>query len=327
MYGSVLTDFGRSSQKYISSVAAPDAPRKSRTRRIDHDSEPLTPCPPRPTLRIVGDGGFGTLDTLPREVRQITYGYVFDIATPITVQKCCGANTTRRERNACRKHDSSKFDILRVSKAFKLEASWVFYSQGSLHIEVDQSIAQYLVGDTRSLRQLGKSTDKEMKAIWAVAPRFRHVHVSIPEETLRLRDPILYSRQLVEVVCLLSKARETSGDQLMAASTVTIDLGTIFHQMLPFNTESQAEDKYEQLLDWMYANSYTATELDFEQMFVECEQNLRKLAVAMGMHRGSSNWAVVTASDIGEEDEGGANALVDFQMTCARNRVAFEHRY
>jgi hypothetical protein len=161
----------------------------------------------------VGDGGFGTLDTLPREVRQIIYGYALDVLTPVTVQKCCGANTTRRERNACRKHDSSKFDIFRVSKAFQLEASWVLYSQGSLHIEVDQSIAQYLVGDTRSLRHLGKSTDKEKKAIWAVAARFRHIYVSIPEETFRLRDLNLYFRQLVEVVCLLSKAQETSGDQ------------------------------------------------------------------------------------------------------------------
>jgi hypothetical protein len=97
--------------------------------------------------------------------------------------------------------------------------------------------------------------------------------------------------------------------------------------MLPFNTDLQADDKYEQLLDWMYANSYTAAELDFEQMVVECEQNLRKLVVAVGMHRGSSKWAVVAVPDIYEEDEGGTDALVDFQMTCARNGVAFKQRY
>jgi len=74
------------------------------------------------------------------------YGYALDVATPITVQKCCGANTTRRERNACRKHDTSKFNILRVSRAMRHEASWVLYSQGYLHIEVDQSIAQHLFG-------------------------------------------------------------------------------------------------------------------------------------------------------------------------------------
>jgi len=159
--------------------------------------------------------------------------------------------------------------------------------------------------------------------IWTVAARFRNITISLPEEIFRLRNPTVFTRQLVEVVCLLSTAQEASVDHLTTASTVNIDFGTMFHQPLPFNTASQAYDRTD--LDWMYANNYNTTELDFEQMELERVQNLKKLAVAVGMDNSRSKWTIIAATDIDEEDGGGANALVDFQVNCERNAVVFTH--
>ena len=277
----------------------------------------------------VGEGGFGTLDTLPREIRQIIYGYVLDVDRPVKIKACCGPDTTTRERNACRKHNtnSGKFNVLQMSKAINDEASWVLYSKGSLQIEVHHPVTPYLDGHLKSLRHLGKSItqNKRKMTLWAVAARFRFVNIRVPESNLRYGDPAKFTGQLLEIACLLSNAWESIQPVMTPTNFVQLDLGTLFHQMLPFNMESQAQDKYGELLDWLSIN-YPCAEPDFDQIAAEAEQNLKKLASVVGMHLGRSQWKFVATTDLDEKDEGGADALRAFQVSCARNGVEFEHR-
>lgn len=97
--------------------------------------------------------GTGMLIRLPLEIRQIIYAYVVDIKEAVCVKECCGPASTKREREACKKHGDhckkvgryngiyegpreqhyGRFCIMFVSHEIKEEVSWVLFNQGSLH--------------------------------------------------------------------------------------------------------------------------------------------------------------------------------------------------
>jgi hypothetical protein len=313
---------------YISPVPTPDAPRKSRSRRIDASLLSLTTASPK--SRTIGSGGFGTLCVLPRELRQTIYGYALDVDIPVTGRSCCGPDTTTRERGTCRKHNTGtgRFNVLRLSKAVHEEASWILYSQGVLSIGIDQAIKSYLNGDNpRSLRHMGNSVtqnkNKHKATMWTAAARFRSVRICVPERTLTRNDPAAYTRYLLEVVCLLGREWERRGTADVH-HRVSLDLGTIFHEMLPFNMESQTSSKYAELLDWL-SNNYPCEEPDFEMIRADSEQNLKKVISMISMYSGHAEWTVRAKTEICETDEGGSEGLRAFQVNCARYGVVFEH--
>jgi hypothetical protein len=284
----------------------------------------------------VGAGGFGTLKVLPREVRQVIYGYAFEIDRPVTVKECCSPETTQRERAACRKHGigtklgAGRFNVVQISKAVREEAAWVVFSYGSLHIDVSSSISSYLGGGRpTTLRRLGGSKLNNQKmAMWTTASSFRFVNIQIPEDNLRHGDPMKFTDHLLQVVCSLCKRWEyqcraySAGPS--AKSFVTVDLGSVFHEMLPFNMESQASNRYDELLEWL-AIHYSGEEPDFDQLAAESTNNLKRLASIIGMHQDHAQWRILVKTELEEKDKGGSSSLHNFQVSCARNAVVFEN--
>jgi hypothetical protein len=274
---------------------------------------------------------------LPKEIRQIIFSHALDVDRPVTVKQCCGPNSTRRMRDACHKHtvtrklSTGRFNVLFVSKATKHEAAWVLYNQGLLCIDVHEAIKPYLDGgNATSLRHMGNSIHKSSQKLqmWAAAACFRFVDIRVPESHLRMGNPAQFTSHLVEIACVLGKFWENCFVSINSAPSAThhvrLDIGSIFHQMLPFNMDSQAEEKYGELLDWITINS-SAIEPDFERIAAESENNLKRLACVAGMHHDRARWRVNAWSQVPEEDKGGAKRLGAFQITCARNGVTFGH--
>jgi hypothetical protein len=279
---------------------------------------------------ITGKGGSGALGKLPKEIRQEIYAYSFGTARPVTLKNCCGPNTTERERDACRKHgvaagiDVGRFNILRVSKEMRDDAMWVIFNQGCLSLDTMNAIAPYLKG-CRSKGQRGVAdviqNDKWKSAMWNTASQFRFTTIDVPENMIQFGDPTVFTDRLISIATLLCK--EQHGIQTVKRS-VHVKLGSMFHQMLPFNMESQGESRYGELLDWLYVN-YPYNDPDLDKLTLESEHNLQRLLSIIGKHSGRSQWHIFAKTEIDEKDEGGERALRAFQVGCANNGVVFEH--
>jgi hypothetical protein len=285
---------------------------------------------------VIGQGGFGTIEVLPKEIRQTIFAYALEIGRVVTVKECCGPDTTTRERDACRKHgtgmqfDDGRFTILLVSKAMSHEASWVLHNQGSLLIALDWRIKSYLDKDrSRNLRHLGSAAKKigRKTGIWAAAARFRFIRIDLPMQQLTWGDPQEYTGHLVGVACLLGKCWEDRCTQTNPTSSpnhdVKLDIRNIFHEMLPFNMESRGEENYEYLLDWI-AYNHRHKEPDFDKIAAVSQSNLKKLASVLRLYQCHAQWTIIAQGNVPGEDEGGIRAMMAFSFNCARNGVVVE---
>lgn len=327
----------RSPKKPRNPDAIPRTPRAPR-KRYEYP-EPLSPISELsgPISWVVGAGGFGTLQVLPKEVRQAIYGYAFEIDRPVTVKECCGPETTRRERAVCRKHGigselgAGHFNVVQISKSIREEAAWVIFSYGSLNIDASRSINTYLDGRRlTTLRRLGDSKlNKEKTALWAAAARFRFVNIHVPGDVLRYGHPTTTTDRLLQIVCWLCKRWEDQckacGAEPSAKSFVTIELGSIFHEVLPFNIVWLPAMYDDWLCEWETDHYPGEEEPDYQQIAAESAHNLQRLASMIGMHQDYAQWRVLANTELEEKDEGGANSLHNFQVNCARNGVDFEH--
>jgi hypothetical protein len=272
------------------------------------------------------------LNVLPKEIRQSIYAHAFTISRPVTIKACCGPDKTSRERATCAKHAKhafGRFVVLQTSKAVREEAAWVLFNQGSLHIDITKAIKPY-VDETRSnsLRHISQTMKNKRKTqMWATASSYRFVHVSIPDAVLIYNDPMMYTTQLLDVSRSLCRGWEIQSKDLFTPfipRIVTLELGTMFHEMLPFNMESQAMDGYSELLDWLAVNFPAEDdEPDFDKIAAESEKCLKSLTALVGLHGGLARWKVVVKA-VDEKDKGGVVALEGFQMNCVRNGVGFE---
>lgn len=315
-------------------------PRTPRKRRFDLGLHFVSPSP-EPGLLVfwaVGQGGFGMLGVLPKEVRQIIYAYMLRAGLPISVKECCGPVATTRERDSCKRHGSGKtikygrFDILQVSKAINQEASWVLYNQISLYIAVGWFLKPYLDrdGSSRSIRHLGRSDQDSRRktTMWAAASRFRRVLIFVPDYHLGIRDPSVVTGQLLEIAHRLGQYWQESHTNPDYKSTIahyiTLNIGSIFQCMLPFNIESQAEEKYAELLDWIH-NYSPNEEPDFNTIAADSKKHLKRLVSIMGMHRKHAQWTIAARTQVDEEDEGGTKVLQTLLNDCITNGVTLEH--
>jgi hypothetical protein len=157
--------------------------------------------------------------------------------------------------------------------------------------------------------------DAAKSAIWKTAAQYRSVKIVISENMLQHGDPAIYTDRLLGIATMLCKEQG-------AMKSVHVTLGSLFHQMLPFNMDSQAASRYGELLDWLCTHSPCA-EPDFDKLAVEAAHNLQRLVSIVGKH-GHAEWKVCVKTQIDHKDEGGASALHSFQIACAKNGVEFE---
>jgi hypothetical protein len=289
-----------------------------------------------PVPWIIGEGGFGTLALLPKEIRQYIYGYAFRVDRAVQVRECCGPDATKRERDACQKHGigtkqgADRFNLFHLSKAIKEEASWVVFNQGSLRLPVSNAIAPYLNGyRAKSLRHIPgfAQHDQHKTAMWTTAARFRFVTIEISEPVLRYGNPPMYTNHLLGITILLCNTKNPPSlrDAVsLQPRTIQVHIGSLFHQMLPFNMESQAEARYGELLDWLFVHSPCA-EPDFDKIAAESGHNLQRMVRIVSRHSERSQWKVLVDMQLDEKDDGGCKALQAFQTGCAQNGLSLEH--
>ncbi|KAF1937314.1 hypothetical protein EJ02DRAFT_515297 [Clathrospora elynae] len=302
-----------------------------RTRKYT-ESASFAPDPTSPMPWAVGKGDFGTLDVLPMEIRQEIYCLAFDTDRPVTVKECCGPDTTKRERDACRKHGmgtklgAGRLNILQVSKAMREEALWVVFSRGSLSLEVSSAIDPYIKG-YRLMRLRGTASfiqhDTRKTTMWTTAAQFRFVRINVSENTLQYGDPTVYTDHLLGIATLLCKSWQQQVGPVVTKA-VHLNLDSVFHQLLPFNLESQGADRYGELLDWLYTHHPNA-EPDLDKLGADAAHNLQRLVLIAGKYPRYPQWKVFVKTQLDEQDRGGAKALRAFQVGCAKNGVVFEH--
>jgi hypothetical protein len=202
---------------------------------------------------------------------------------------------------------------------------WVIFNQGTLFLSTTNQIAPYIEGfRSKSQRSVADfiQNDKWKRAMWNAAGQFRCTTIDVPETMVQYGDPTVYTQRLLGIATFLCK--EGQHQPHTVRKSVHVHLGSVFHQMLPFNMESQGEARYGELLDWLCVN-YPTHDPDLDKLTVEAEHNLQRLLAVVGKHAGHAQWRVFAKTQIHERDEGGAKALFDFQVGCARNGVVFEH--
>ncbi|KAF1960319.1 hypothetical protein CC80DRAFT_544775 [Byssothecium circinans] len=276
----------------------------------------ITPPPPpkaEPT-------GLGKLECLPAEIRQMIYGYALDIDNPVTVKECCGPTSTKRERDACKKHGKScykkygqrngpsvergaseacgKFSVLALSKQINEEAAWVLFNTGKLVIKVGEHLGSYVNGKDStmlSIRHLPNLPENEhVQNMWMTAARFRDICFELPATTLKYGDPKNYTARLSVGATLLMKAWElqpnkpTSLDRKPRA--VTINLGGMY-KTVPLNAETYEEE----FVEW--AQLHYPFELpNADDICFETSRNLERMIEVVSRHRGStSKWTIAAA--------------------------------
>ncbi|KAG9190584.1 hypothetical protein G6011_08672 [Alternaria panax] len=272
------------------------------------------------------EGGFGTLDALPVELRQEIYGLAFGVDVPVTVKECCNPDMSKRNRANCPKHsklakpDAGRFNILQVSKALREEAMWVIFGKGSLLLNTEGYMSKYFCGRwSKSLRGMNtfKATNTHQKSIWNTANQFRMINVEISEGQLQNGNPYIFIDRLVRTVSLLC----TEQDQNQTApKSVDVDLGSLFHRMLPFNEHSQIDDRYGDYLDWLCAHS-DIHDPDHDKLAKGVKNNLQRLASIIGRYSGHDQWRVLVKTEVPDKDKGGAKALKDFCSGCEEHGV------
>ncbi|KAF2181554.1 hypothetical protein K469DRAFT_752766 [Zopfia rhizophila CBS 207.26] len=330
------------------------SPQKTPTKRTSPKKSPYDDSPTKPVSRkrfpskiVRGEGGFGILGRFPREIRELIYAAGLNIVQPVSAKECCGPTSTRRERDACQKHGNTsckmlgkwnglwagiskqhfgRFNIFLVSRAIKEEAAWVLFNQGSLLIKINESVAKYLGGcrarTTHRLQDL--PNNEHARNVWMMAASFRDVRIEIPAATIQFEHPLVYTARLGEAVSLLLKAWELQPDQPTSEvpHTVTVHLGRLYNETIPFNTSSSPEDVSEWAL--IHYPFYTP---GLEKGGEEASHNLDKMVATAMRHRDGSEWKVVAFPETKVEDEGekeGDMWLSDLEASWEEHNVEFQ---
>ncbi|KAF3032586.1 hypothetical protein E8E12_001657 [Didymella heteroderae] len=286
---------------------------------------PLTP----PRL-----GGCGTLEVIPKELRQKIYSFAFDLDEPVTMKICCGPETTVRERGACKKHGAGaasggRFNILGISKMMRTEAIWVLMTQGKLVLDVNGALEKYLryYRWSSQRRSAPASPDDDRKvAMWKAASQFRDVKLKIPYPILSYGDPGVYMNDLVEAAFSLCQSwtQEQCVD-VRPQRTVTVDLGHLFGTESPFNLSYP--DHMDSALDWLGCHYADIRQPDFARIGPDASNNLRRLLSVVSRHRGQSKWTFAAHAELYDYEAfaEGAEWLEAFQAACAGFDLPFEN--
>lgn len=236
---------------------------------------------------------------------------------------------SERKRRQCPKHgrdvkaDAGRFNILQISKAMREEAMWVVFGKGSLLLNTEEYMSKYLCGwRSKSLRGISSfmQPSSHNNPIWNTVNQFRTIKIKISEEQLRYGNPYIFIDLLVCMVSLLCRGQEG----LTVPRSVEVNMGSFFHQMLPFNEHSQLWDRYGEYFDWLCVHSDTH-QPDHDKLAEGVAHNLQRLTAIIGKHSGRDHWKIFVKTGIAEEDEGGARALQNFYVGCVQHGMEFNH--
>ncbi|KAF2872347.1 hypothetical protein BDV95DRAFT_475691, partial [Massariosphaeria phaeospora] len=177
----------------------------------------------------------GLFEMIPREVRHMIYALAIETDRPVKLRKCCGSSG--KARRDCPNHGfwatdaTSRFTLLAVSRGIGAEASWVIYSGCTLRLELENELAAHFTDAYTS------SAARDRK--WESAARYRHIELILPGQIVQFTPPLMYTYWLDAAVARMvdhwARNANEPTDSERALRHVTIHLGRMFSESLPFN--------------------------------------------------------------------------------------------
>ena len=224
---------------------------------------------------------------------------VIDTAEPLTLRNDSNwAATIHEAAHNKRATRRSRLALLFVSKTVNIEASWVIYDRVMLHLEINASLGR--LGDV--------TTDKNIKAFWLSAAKFRVVHLVLPftkhAEILSYRTALLYTT----IHKLLSRWEQKAvRPNTLRRREVVVHLARLFDLKTPSSRASAA-------LVELLANE---TE--------RCKRNLEIIVALVGKKTEATMWTFAAMSDLSESErkKGGRKMLRKFRETLDHHGIGF----
>ncbi|KAF1830669.1 hypothetical protein BDW02DRAFT_533555 [Decorospora gaudefroyi] len=163
----------------------------------------------------------GNLEALPLEIRQTIYELALDGRIPIRPFP-----EDRQQRAPM----TGRLSLLYVSKAVKLEASWVFHNKMTLHLDMSKLLARYT-----------KIRGPQCLAMWRAAARFRSVELALP--TVKQAPIMAHSMEtLLTTIELLVCCWKKRAPSSAACRQVNIQLTWLFNMRTHPRSASALED-------------------------------------------------------------------------------------
>ena len=273
--------------------------------------------------------GLGTLSRLTKEIRQEIYGIALEIDRPITAKKCCTPESTFDERAECKVHSGAKntgrFNILPVSKDVSEDAHWVLFNRGNLRLDLGPAFRVYFTGWKPNTNYHSSEILRlwRVRDMWLATARYRFVELVLTQEILETENPEEYTVQLYEIATRLFEGWKDAphGPTSPEEHSVTINLGNLFAEIIPFNAEPPVNlDQIDLLL---LINFLGPTPPDFEKIAWKCMRNLKRFISLVARCKELSKWKIVAFDQLAEESSG-LRSLQVFKKVCDRGGVKFE---
>ncbi|KAF2108199.1 hypothetical protein BDV96DRAFT_504954, partial [Lophiotrema nucula] len=270
----------------------------------------------------------GLFSLIPREIRDIVYGCAVEVTQSVRPRSCCGIQSTTRERNSCPKHgkktpDSGRFSLLLVSKEIAAEASYVLHSFTKLELPIDKSIAPYLRDHVpKTMRRLGAlPKDERVKAMWLSAARYRSVEISFFRDATRDMETAGVGN-IVNACALLLRARQDVNTKAFSTHNVTINLGSLFEDVVPFGPVDLFSLVADDLTLWVM-NIYWRQEEYLSELSTKAGNALKKLVELIKQHRGCSRWTLAAGADIDDDRKEARRWFRVLKSDCEKGGMEF----
>jgi hypothetical protein len=273
----------------------------------------------------------GAFSKVPQEIRQKIFAITLNIEAPVTVKPCCGPDYTDRKCAMCRKHgilrdDNGRFSVLYLCKQISMEAQWVLYNQGNLHLSIDYTTDPYITDyHGKTARRLGDiPVAQKTKMMWMTAAKFRFVNINIPTARLGLGNPMMYLCRLKDTIALLLKAweEEASRPTAVVPHTVKVNLSSLFNEVMPFNADPTPDPSGFHIF-WLMDN-YPDFDVNYKKMSSECFAQLKSMVVMINHHHENTKWTFTALSELDEDKKEGMTRLVAFMSMCEVKHIDFE---
>ena len=265
------------------------------------------------------------------------FQYVLEDYRPVTLKECCTPTSTSRSLSLCRKHgagtrtDTGRFAVLLLSSEIREEASWVLYNQCRLRLLIHRATKPYFPGrKLNSVHRLASlPLSSPARATWTALAKFRFIDIEVPARELVEGHPVGYTAQMLEAAALLLKtwsktSSASSRPKTVVPHQVTIHLGTLFNEIVPFNGDLMP-DSFGDIFLWLLIHypDVRLDAVDFDGICQDSGRNLQKLIKVIGKNKGATEWSINAVTDLEEEMSGGRKWLSALESSCAKEGLGF----
>lgn len=274
----------------------------------------------------------GDLDVLPIEVREHIYALALDIGRPVTIKNCCTPGKTPREVSRCSKHGSrvkantGRFNMLYVCKGMRQEAMQVLFTKGSMLLHPDPFMEGYLKDCPRSNspRRIDNfmQRDVQVAAMWNTISQFRSIKIEVSTMRVNIGHPTQFAERILAITSLL--CNEETDPVEMAKQSRTLNIGGIFVHKMPFNMREAEFTSYDLVFDWLFTD-YPEGSPDINSLAAEVMHRLHRMVAGIGKHSHHASWTILVNKKLRDNEEGGQQALEQFEHACDYHGVALVH--